>query len=54
MTSTVRFPSATRTAALVALALLAACASKPPEPEPPRPIVAPPQQPYGIPSVDKL
>ncbi|HTR59860.1 MAG TPA: type IV pilus biogenesis/stability protein PilW [Casimicrobiaceae bacterium] len=45
MTSTVRFPSATRAAVLFALALLAACASKPPEPEPPRPIVAPQQQP---------
>jgi type IV pilus assembly protein PilF len=42
---TVRLPSAARFRALLALSLLAACASKPPEPEPPRPIVAPPQQP---------
>jgi type IV pilus assembly protein PilF len=50
VTPTVRFPSAMRAAALFALALLAACASKAPEPEiPPRPILAP--QPPASPSV---
>jgi type IV pilus assembly protein PilF len=44
LTSTVRLPSAARFAALFALALLGACASKSPEPEaPPRPIIAPQQ-----------
>ena len=42
---TVRLPSAVRFGVLFVLGLLGACASKPPEPEPPRPVVAPPQQP---------
>ena len=42
---TVRLPPAARFGALFVLGLLGACQSKAPEPEPPRPIVAPPQQP---------
>ena len=42
---TVRLPPAARLGALFVLGLLGACQSKAPEPEPPRPIVAPPQQP---------
>ena len=41
---TLRFPSAARASAFFALALLASCASKPPEPEPPpRPVITPQQ-----------
>ena len=46
--SITRFRHAARMGALVALALLAACESKPPQPEPPRPILTP-QQPASPP-----